>query len=63
MKVDDSIRSHNEAIWRRGGYRSIYTRLLDIGCFEGLANTPLNSVKVADFSEAVTILSFKNAGL
>jgi hypothetical protein len=61
--IDDKYKEHNRNVWKRGGYKSIYTRLLDIGCFNGLSNTPLKSVKASNFVEAVRILSLKNAGL
>jgi len=56
------MKAENLKIFKRVGHRSIYTRLLELNCFNGLAATPLQSVKVANFEEAVKILSFKNAG-
>ena len=60
---DDKSRAKNKALWDRVGFSSMYTRLLEVGCFEGLETTPLRSVRSANFVEAVRMLSLKNAGL
>ena len=57
------IRKLNEETWQRAGYRGIYLRLLDIGCFNEPMKSPMQSVYDADFEEAVKIISLKNTGI
>lgn len=53
----------NKRAIKRSGFRIIYKRLLDTGYFNGLEKTPLYSVRSAQYSEAVKILSLLNTGI
>lgn len=56
------MKAQNKKVFALVGHRSIYSRLLELNCFNGLADTPMRSVKVADFREAVRIIALKNSG-
>lgn len=47
----------------RAGYKAIYSNLLDIGSFNGLSDTPIGSVMIANFVDAISIMSLKNTGI
>lgn len=56
----EKIKKQNERIWELTGYRSIYTRLLDMRLF---AEDAMNQVKLMDFREAVALIALKNSGI
>ena len=61
--MSEESKEMNRNVWKRSGYRSIYMRLLSIGCFKEPDRSPLESVRLANSVEAIKILSLKNTGI
>lgn len=61
LNLDPEIKAKNTTIWKRTGHRLLYLRLMEIGCFNGLASTPLASVKLSSWVDAIHVLSIQNA--
>ena len=56
----DKAKEENKQVYSRIGYRTIYKRLIDLGVFDQIGKTKLQSVVNSDLNEAVIFLSIEN---
>ena len=57
----DTQKRANSKLFERAGHRYFYTRLIENGSFKQPDKTPMQSVILSDYNEAVTLLSLENA--